>query len=232
LTDKPIIEDYVPQGLRSALFTDAAQRVNEVEGKIEALDRRGTFTTQITVAALAVIPALIVTMLPFEGAATITASIWAPLAVGLSVFAAGLAAFNSVSKYLMVRSGLLRERWELRFQPKMDSLSKEARGRLRKAIIAAYAGMHLVATAMAVGAAVWLGLLVFDLAHEHTSAYIRSVAEDRARASMDIERRLTDGETVRGEILEELQEIRRRLWSQEGSEAGPRRPAVQTETEP
>ena len=43
LTDKPLLEDYVPEGLRRALFTDAAELVNTVESRVGAFNRRTAF---------------------------------------------------------------------------------------------------------------------------------------------------------------------------------------------
>jgi hypothetical protein len=97
LTDRPILEKYVGGGLKSALYTKAALRLDELEQSAKDLGTRFTTMTMFMIAALAVIPALLATMLPFYGAAGFTASLWGPLAIGFSTFALGWSFVGSLT---------------------------------------------------------------------------------------------------------------------------------------
>jgi deoxycytidine triphosphate deaminase len=71
-----VIEDYAEYALQSALFTQAAQRITEMEHKVKGLDARFTMSIQLMFAALAVIPAILAAMVPLAG---ITLSYWGRL---------------------------------------------------------------------------------------------------------------------------------------------------------
>jgi hypothetical protein len=58
-----------------------------LEQSAKELGTRFSTITMFMIAALAVIPALLATMLPFYGASGFTASLWGPLAMGFSTFA-------------------------------------------------------------------------------------------------------------------------------------------------
>ena len=82
------IEAYQGTPLISALSTLAAERIREVRKEQGDLVTRLNWFTTLMIAALATIPAILVAFLPFPGASVGTASVWGPIAVGLSVFAA------------------------------------------------------------------------------------------------------------------------------------------------
>jgi deoxycytidine triphosphate deaminase len=98
VTDKPILEKYVERGLKSALYTQAALRLNKLEQSNKDLGIRFSTMTMFMIGALAVIPALLAMMLPFYGASGLTASLWGPFAIGFSTFALGWSFVGSAKK--------------------------------------------------------------------------------------------------------------------------------------
>jgi deoxycytidine triphosphate deaminase len=98
LTDRPIIEKYVEHGLKSALYTRAALRLDSLEQSANQLGTRFSTITMFMIGALAVIPALLAMMLPFYGASGFTASLWGPLAIGFSTFALAWSLVGSASE--------------------------------------------------------------------------------------------------------------------------------------
>jgi len=104
LTDRPTIEKYVENGLRSALYTKAALRLDTLDKETKELAGRFGTITMFMLGALAVIPALLATMLPFHDVSGFTASLWGPFAIGLSTFAFAHSIANRVVIAERIRS--------------------------------------------------------------------------------------------------------------------------------
>lgn len=99
-TSRPIIEDFGIENLRSALFTKAGEKIDEMDAAVKAIETRFVTFTQIIFATLALTVSLMAALLKTDQELRIAASVWGSMTLAASVAAVSIALFWFVSDRL------------------------------------------------------------------------------------------------------------------------------------